>query len=45
MKLIVQILLLCLILFSGFKCTQYVYNDCKKVGHSTTYCVFKLLHR
>lgn len=30
------------IFYGIFKFEQYKYNDCKKVGHGTFYCIFKI---
>lgn len=35
-------IIIIIMLYGMFKFEQYKFNDCKKVGHATTYCILKL---
>lgn len=35
-------LIVLLILWAGFSIEKYKYDDCKKVGHGTFYCLMKI---
>lgn len=35
-------MLIVVVLGLGYGCEAYKFRDCKKVGHSTLYCIMKL---
>jgi len=43
MKAILIGIVVLFLLFGMYSCEAWKYRECKKVGHSTTYCVFQTL--
>lgn len=42
LKTMGQVLVLLLLFAIPVSCTVYKFNDCKKVGHSTFYCIMDM---
>jgi len=39
---IAVVAIIVVVLFIGFEIEKYKFTDCKKVGHTTLYCIFNL---